>query len=69
MWIAQKNIWDDSHTDLSKYFIERIKQKVDFEEIIYEVFFAQYWRISGNVPQLPEFAAKITENFLQDNYS
>jgi len=34
MWIAQKKDWDKSHTDLSKYFIERIKQKVDFEEII-----------------------------------
>lgn len=34
MWIAQKNDWDSSHTELSKYFIERVKQKVDFEEII-----------------------------------
>ncbi|KFF06102.1 hypothetical protein [Flavobacterium reichenbachii] len=34
MWIAQKNGWNSSHTDLSKYFIERVKQKVDFEEII-----------------------------------
>jgi hypothetical protein len=34
MWIAQANNWDKSHTDLSKYFIERLKQRVDYEEII-----------------------------------
>lgn len=34
MWIAQAANWDKSHTDLSKYFIEKIKQRVDYEEII-----------------------------------
>lgn len=34
MWIAKKIDWDQSHTDLSKYFIEKIKQKVDYEETI-----------------------------------
>ncbi|MBS2214033.1 hypothetical protein KEM09_21675 [Carboxylicivirga mesophila] len=34
MWIAKKDEWNTSHTDLSKYFIERIKQRVDYEEII-----------------------------------
>lgn len=34
MWIAQAINWDESHTDLSKYFIEKIKQKVDYEETI-----------------------------------
>lgn len=34
MWIAQSNNWHTSHTDLSKYFIERLKQRVDFEESI-----------------------------------
>lgn len=33
MWIATNN-WHKSHTDLSKYFIERIRQRVDTEEII-----------------------------------
>lgn len=34
MWIANVNDWNKSHTDLSKYFIERLKQQVDFEETI-----------------------------------
>lgn len=34
MWIANKNDWDESHTPLSKYFIEKIKQQVDFQETI-----------------------------------
>lgn len=34
MWISYKDDWDPSHTNLSKYFIERIKQSVDYEEII-----------------------------------
>lgn len=34
MWIAQAINWDESHTDLSKYFIEKLKQRVDHEEII-----------------------------------
>lgn len=34
MWIAKKDEWDSSHTDLTKYFIERLKQKVDYEETI-----------------------------------
>ena len=34
MWIAKKDDWDNSHTDLTKYFIERIKQRVDYEETI-----------------------------------
>lgn len=34
MWIAKKEDWDESHTDLTKYFIEKIKQRVDYEETI-----------------------------------
>ena len=34
MWIAKKDDWHESHTDLSKYFIEKIKQRVDYEETI-----------------------------------
>lgn len=34
MWIGKKTEWHKSHTDLSKYFIEKIKQKVDPTEII-----------------------------------
>lgn len=34
MWIAKKENWHRSHTDLSKYFIERLKQRVDYEETI-----------------------------------
>ncbi len=34
MWIANKNDWNNSHTALSKYFIEKIKQQVDFQETI-----------------------------------
>jgi len=34
MWIPNKNEWDASHTSLSKYFIEKLKQQVDFEETI-----------------------------------
>lgn len=34
MWIAKKDDWHQSHTDLTKYFIERIKQRVDYEETI-----------------------------------
>lgn len=34
MWIPNINDWNKSHTELSKYFIERIKQKVDPTELI-----------------------------------
>jgi len=34
MWIGQANTWNGSHSDLSKYFIERLKQRVDYEESI-----------------------------------
>jgi hypothetical protein len=34
MWIAKKDEWDESHTDLTKYFIEKLKQRVDYEETI-----------------------------------
>ena len=34
MWIPKIDKWNASHTDLSKYFIEKIKQKVDPTEII-----------------------------------
>ena len=34
MFIALPNSWNSSHTDLTKYFIERLKQRVDFEEVI-----------------------------------
>lgn len=34
MWIAKNTEWHESHTDLTKYFIERIKQRVDPTEVI-----------------------------------
>lgn len=34
MWISNKNNWDESHTDLSKYLVEKVRQQVDGEEII-----------------------------------
>jgi hypothetical protein len=34
MWIPNPKDWHKSHTDLSKYFIEKLKQKVDTTEII-----------------------------------
>ena len=34
MWIANATAWNASHTDLSKYYIERLKQKLDPSEII-----------------------------------
>jgi hypothetical protein len=34
MWISNKNNWDESHTDLSKYLIEKVRQQVDGEETI-----------------------------------
>lgn len=34
MWICSKNNWDTSHTDLSKYLVEKIKQQVDDKEVI-----------------------------------
>lgn len=34
MWVTQNSSWNQSHTDLSKYFIEKIKQRVDHQEII-----------------------------------
>lgn len=34
MFIAKNNEWDESHTGLSKYFIEKIKQQVDYQESI-----------------------------------
>ncbi|WP_421824701.1 hypothetical protein [Flagellimonas oceanensis] len=34
MWISKPSDWKPEHTDLSKYFIEKIKQQVDPSEII-----------------------------------
>lgn len=34
MWVSQSNLWNSAHTDLSKYFIEKLKQRVDHEETI-----------------------------------
>lgn len=34
MFVISSSRWHNSHTDLSKYFLERISQKVDSEEII-----------------------------------
>lgn len=34
MWIPQPEQWNTSHTKLSKYFLERVKQKVDPRELI-----------------------------------
>lgn len=34
MWICNKNSWDKSHSDLSKYLIEKVRQQVDSEEVI-----------------------------------
>lgn len=34
MWTAKATQWHESHTELSKYFIEKVKQRVDYEEII-----------------------------------
>lgn len=34
MWISNKNNWHESHTDLSKYLVEKVKQQVDNDEII-----------------------------------
>ncbi|SDG43270.1 hypothetical protein [Epilithonimonas hungarica] len=34
MWVAKNQNWNFSHTDLSKYFIEKIKQRVDHQEVI-----------------------------------
>lgn len=34
MFISKKEDWSESHTSLTKYFIEKIKQEVDFEETI-----------------------------------
>jgi hypothetical protein len=34
MWVAENIKWHKSHTELSKYFIEKLKQKVDYNEII-----------------------------------
>jgi hypothetical protein len=34
MWVSKSKDWNPSHTELSRYFIERIKQKVDPTEVI-----------------------------------
>lgn len=34
MWVSNKRHWDSSHTALSKYLVEKVKQQVDGEEII-----------------------------------
>src|SRR5215212_6678002 len=34
MWIPNSIDWHKSHTPLSKYFIERLKQRVDYSETI-----------------------------------
>jgi hypothetical protein len=34
MWISKNKDWDINHTDLTKYFFEKVKQLVDYEEII-----------------------------------
>ncbi|WP_127846182.1 hypothetical protein [Psychroflexus aestuariivivens] len=34
MWISKSQEWKSSHSDLSKYFIEKLKQQVDSTEII-----------------------------------
>jgi len=34
MWICLRNDWDSSHTDLSKYLVEKVKQQVDEAEVI-----------------------------------
>jgi hypothetical protein len=34
MWVAEQKKFHNEHTDLTKYFIEKLKQQVDFDEII-----------------------------------
>lgn len=34
MWVSKANEWHRNHTDLTKYFFEKVKQQVDYEEII-----------------------------------
>lgn len=34
MWVSKKTDWSKKHTDLTKYFIEKVKQQVDYDEII-----------------------------------
>jgi len=34
MWICTKTSWDTSHTDLSKYLVEKVRQQVDGGEVI-----------------------------------
>lgn len=34
MWIPKKDDWENKHTDLTKFFIEKVKQQVDSQEII-----------------------------------
>jgi hypothetical protein len=34
MWVSKANDWHGNHTDLTKYFFEKVKQQVDFEEVI-----------------------------------
>lgn len=34
MWVSKNKDWDSKHTDLTKYFFEKIKQQVDFDEIV-----------------------------------
>lgn len=34
MWVSKNEEWNSSHNDLSKYFIEKLKQRVDYSEVI-----------------------------------
>lgn len=34
MWVAKNIEWNNKHTDLTKYFFEKVKQLVDYDEII-----------------------------------
>lgn len=34
MWVSKDKDWNYKHTELSKYFIEKIKQQVDYDETI-----------------------------------
>ncbi len=34
MWVAEQKKFHSEHTDLTKYFIEKLKQQVDYDEII-----------------------------------
>lgn len=34
MWVSKNSDWSNVHTDLTKYFFEKVKQQVDYSEII-----------------------------------